>query len=731
MRHVAQLDQAKAEIHDSKTQIAIEYAYRRREADAQLWVLWVHASSVARFEESYRQIARQVGISGWEDAKIDVLPLVHTWLSDERNGRWTMVIDNADNSEVMFGVHSDQTHMVKNASTSPGTRSSGQILAAFLPTSAHGSIIITSRNREVTAGLIEYVEDVLEVDSMTKEDAITLLTNKLKRPGVSHDPAELSALVHELGNIPLAIAQAAAYINQLDPPMTVSQYSEKLARSDTDRDQLLQVGIRDPRRDGESSNSIITTWHASFEHIRQVRGSAARLLALMSLFDRDSIPTALLKGQYHLSHEAAQIGDRSTKHDWRLSQQLKNITLKWSKKEPRMKNKPMVVSNHDNDDLEQDIMTLRTYSLVSLGTNKNLLGMHRLVQYSTRKWLELHHELTLWQTRYAGIMRDAFPNGEYANWPTCQALFPHVEALMLYEVDSRSFHRSQAVVAYRGSCYACGSGKYRVAERLASKSKEILETNSDLDPVLLLDSLYVLGLVLKCQGKYKQSEELLRRALAGTLKEYGSESPETLNCMDGLAATLRNQGMYNEVEQLTRQVLAGWQKLQPDHPETLSSMSNLAATLYCQGKLDEAEQLHRQTLARKQEKLGGDDLYTLDSLHCLGLVLMDQGKYSEAEPLYQRALSGRLKKLGSNHPNTLTTLYSLAILLHRQGKYNEAEQLYRRALAGRRKELGADHPSTVHVMRRLAEVLGVQGKGDEAEQLEQQVLAADQARARS
>jgi hypothetical protein len=62
----------------------------------------VHASSAARFEESYKKIAERVQLTGWNEPKTDILGMVYGWLSDENNGRWTMVVDNADSPEVMF-----------------------------------------------------------------------------------------------------------------------------------------------------------------------------------------------------------------------------------------------------------------------------------------------------------------------------------------------------------------------------------------------------------------------------------------------------------------------------------------------------------------------------------------------------------------------------------------------------------------------------------------------------
>src|SRR5690348_11232575 len=105
-------------------------------------------------------------------------------------------------------------------------------------------------------------------------------------------------LVQQLDYMPLAITQAAAYISQRAPRVTVSTYLETFKKSDDDRAQLLQIYIRDLWRDGQASNSIVATWQISFEHIRQTRDSAARLLALMSLFDREAIPDHLLRGRY-------------------------------------------------------------------------------------------------------------------------------------------------------------------------------------------------------------------------------------------------------------------------------------------------------------------------------------------------------------------------------------------------------------------------------------------------
>lgn len=138
-----------AERHNKKTEIVIKYAYHHPEANAQTWVFWVHASSAVRFEESYRRIAWQVQISSCQDPKADVLSIVHAWLSDENNGRWMMVVDNADCSQVVFGSRSSKAQTLITSfasSTALIPMLSDRSLADYCPMSAHGSIVITSRS---------------------------------------------------------------------------------------------------------------------------------------------------------------------------------------------------------------------------------------------------------------------------------------------------------------------------------------------------------------------------------------------------------------------------------------------------------------------------------------------------------------------------------------------------------------------------------------------------------
>ena len=218
--------------------------------------------------------------------------MVHGWLSDESNSQWTMVVDNADDTTVMFKPWNGET------STTTVAPSTTHTLSNFLLLSSHGLIVITPRSWEVVENLQVFSEDILDVEPMEIKVAKTLLMKKLKKAGRDAKSDEIERLIKYPDCMLLAITQAAASIEQAAPRMTVPNYMAILEKNESERATLLQKDVRDPRRDQQASNSIIMTWRVTFTHLRQRRNSAARLLSLISLFDREAIPDHLLQGRY-------------------------------------------------------------------------------------------------------------------------------------------------------------------------------------------------------------------------------------------------------------------------------------------------------------------------------------------------------------------------------------------------------------------------------------------------
>ena len=122
----------------------------------------MHASTRARFEEAYQGIADRLQLPGRQDANVDVLRLVSNWLCDEANGSWLMVVDNADNGEVFYPKPAEQN---EDASATLVR------LEAYLPKTRNGSLLITSRNKEVAVRLAGGYTNTREVPVMDEGQA--------------------------------------------------------------------------------------------------------------------------------------------------------------------------------------------------------------------------------------------------------------------------------------------------------------------------------------------------------------------------------------------------------------------------------------------------------------------------------------------------------------------------------------------------------------------------------
>ncbi|KAL7916944.1 hypothetical protein ACQKWADRAFT_317718 [Trichoderma austrokoningii] len=201
-----------------------------------------------------------------------MLLLVKHWLEDKDHGEWFMIIDNADDMQLFFG---------QPAGTDKTKAKDEKNLARYLPECAHGTILITTRNKQVGVRMTKG-QQPLEVLRMNEEESVQLLRAKL---GDINTTTELSMLSSQLEHLPLALAQAAAFIQETST--TVHKYLQLLSNSDKDFVQLLSREFETVGRDTEAPQAVAQTWMLSFQQIEQQHVLASELLSFMSLLVRD------------------------------------------------------------------------------------------------------------------------------------------------------------------------------------------------------------------------------------------------------------------------------------------------------------------------------------------------------------------------------------------------------------------------------------------------------------
>ena len=213
---------------------------------------------------------------------------------------------------------------------------------------------------------------------MDGDEAKQLLRTKILA-GLSTE-SDLEELVRELGYLPLAITQAAAYISARATRMTVFKYLTLYRHDEANQSRLLDEESGDLRRDPGVPNSVIRTWQISFDQIKRTRPRSTELLSFMAMLDRQGIPESLLSA-----------------------------------------------ADQNPLDFENALSPLDEFALIIVEKGGKSFEMHRLVQLATRKWLKRHMEIHRWQEEATNVLSKAFPSGDYRNWRTCETLYLMLE----------------------------------------------------------------------------------------------------------------------------------------------------------------------------------------------------------------------------------------------------------------------------------------------------------------
>jgi hypothetical protein len=167
-------------------------AYRIRERFKNCSIFWIPASDIESLHQAYAYIAQRLNIPGWDDEKADVKELVQLYLSKESVGQWLLVFDITDEAILETTGSFQAVSLIK-----------------YLPVSSQGAIVFTTTDRKTAATLA--LQNIVELPNMEQNIAQRMLEMCLISPTNKPEVADL--LLKELAYLPLAIVQAAAYIN--------------------------------------------------------------------------------------------------------------------------------------------------------------------------------------------------------------------------------------------------------------------------------------------------------------------------------------------------------------------------------------------------------------------------------------------------------------------------------------------------------------------------------------
>jgi nucleoside phosphorylase/tetratricopeptide (TPR) repeat protein len=622
-----------------KSQIALELAYQTREKYPDCSIFWVPAASVETFEQAYLEIGRLLQVPGLADEKADVKKLIKRHLSQESVGRWLLILDNADDDDVWF--------------KDGGSNSGPTPLIEYVPMSNQGSIVFTTRDQKSAIKMAQ--NDVIDVFEMDESVAVELFKKSLIDPDIADDHQTVSRLLDQLSYLPLAIVQAAAYINANGISML-----DYLSLFEDTEENIIAVLSEDFGSEGryrELKNPVATTWLISFEQIQRRDPLAAEYLSFMSCLGTNKIPMSLL---------------------------------------PPAQPKKRVIDA---------IGTLSAYSFITkLSPNQllddQLFDLHRLVHLATRNWLREKNTLAVWTQKAIRRLVEVFPSHayhDYKNKATWAAYLPHARYVLASNVRDEIAEKF-TLLGRVGLCLLT-NGKYSEAENMFYSAWEWRKRVLGQEHPDTLASMAYLAPTYIYQGRWKEAEELGAQVMEISKRVLGREHPSTLVNMGNLASAYSHQGRWKEAEELEVQVVETLKRvLGQEHPDTLINMGNLASTYGHQGRWKEAEELAIQVMETSKKILGAEHLATLNSMANLASTYMEQRRLKEAEELSIQVVEMRKRVLGLEHPDTLTSMANLASTYLGQGRWKEAEELFMQVTETRKRVLGQEHPSTLSSM---------------------------------
>lgn len=612
-----------------KTQLALEYAYRHRDDYQVSW--WVRSEQPAQLAGDYAALAEALNLPEKDATEQEqAIAAVREWL--EANSEWLLIFDNVPEPSSLDG---------------------------YLPRPQTGAIVITTRH-----GAWRGTAEPLEVKVLPPRESIAFLK---RRTGRQRD-ADAGALAEALGNLPLALEQAAAYVEE-----NGLSFGEYLAIFKKHQKDVLRRKVTT----SDYGKSVATTWDVSFSKLTP---EARDLLNLCAFLAPDDIPLDLIAG-------AAKL----------LPKRLARAVS-------------------DKKSLAECVGELTRYSLAT--RTEKAISIHRIVQAVVRDRLTVQERKHLCAGA-SQVVNARFPGDEVLTdprvWPLCKRLVPHALAAAGHaEADQVALGTAGRILNQVG-LYLEGRAEFAQAKEVIERAVRICEEAYGKDHPEVAGAVNNLGSVLKDLGDLAGAKKCFKRALKIDEKACGKDHSDVGTVVNNLGSVLQDLGDPSGAKKCFERALKiGEKAYGKHHPTVAIRVNNLGSVLKDLGDLARAKKCFERALKINEKAYGKDHPSIATSVNNLGAVLHALGDLAGAKKCYDRSLKIDEKAYGKDHPKVAIRVNNLGGVLLTLGDLGGAKRCGERALAIFRKSLGEDHPKTQFVLENLAVLKGPGRKAGKA-----------------
>jgi tetratricopeptide (TPR) repeat protein len=431
----------------------LEYAHRYGADYDLIW--WIGAEQPTTVIAALAELAGHLGIAERPDQTEMVEAL---WEELRGRDRWLLVFDNAE----------------QPADLQP-----------FLPPGGRGHVLVTSR----WAAWGEWARP-LHLGVLSRKEAVAFVCTRIG----AQDKQAAGALAEALGDLPLAPAEASAYIEETQ--VSLDEYLQLVQERAVELFGLDQPAAAERR--------VATVWSLSLERVQEEAPAAEALLQLCAFLAPDDIPRSLPR-----------------EHAVLLAEELGQLA------------RDLLAYNNA-------LGVLGRYSLASV--TPTALAVHRLVQAVIRA--RLGEREGQWAQVALELLDAAFPedSSEVARWPTCQRLLPHLLAVTEHAERLAIAGEQIGELLSRASLYLRSRGQPPQARPLAERALTLTLQALEPDHPTVGDRHAELGRVLRDAGDYPAAHQQLEQALAIHITAYGKNDSKVGYRHSNLGLVLWNLG---------------------------------------------------------------------------------------------------------------------------------------------------------------------------------------------
>jgi tetratricopeptide (TPR) repeat protein len=572
------------------------------------FIFWVRSDTDNNLFNDYKSIGEYVKILNEDnDNYEECIKIVNSWL--KVNKKWLLIFDDCEDYEQIY---------------------------SYIPNNYSGHIIITSKNSD----WVKLVKP-LKVDPFTEEEAIKLLlkrSNKideikkdddikslLKKAGLEVDNS-VYKLANKLGNLPLALNQAAAYIEE-----NCISFDEYIKLYDN-----YQLSLFEKNYDSKDYNyTVRTVWKISLEKIQKKLPLSIRLVKFLSVFGNNKIPNWILKDKLNVLKE--------------------------------LLDEDINILNYNDA-----ISLLKKYALIE--SNGMYFHMHCLIQSVIQNEMNEKDEFDMYSDIVSKFIYKILPDdlGTNDEWKGVSDLMPHLR----YLIGKINMENGLYIKLFfkLGLCERFKLGAIQAEHTIEEVLVLALTVYNELDPKLA--NIYnMLAGIKKDRGNIDEAKKYYYRSLKILENEGGEENNYNIPIIkNNIGLVLLQEEDYINSKIMFKDALELYNIDEKFYIKQIAiTLSNLSIVNVKLKEYDEANDNVDRSLRLIEIHLGKDNVVYSRTLNNKGNIFLDLKDYKNAKEYFEKSVKLDEDFYPENHTEVINKKNNLSMCLINLGK-SEIEQ---------------------------------------------------------